>query len=86
MNSACKGPMVESKRCSAFLKYMYAVCAYYYKAFSHYIWICVHIPNSSNIVIFKIALWLYNGSSFHIFGQKLFIKYIIKYTVTSFSF
>lgn len=71
MNSACKGPMVESKRCSAFLKY--AVCAYYYKALSQNIWICVHIPNFSYIVIFKIALWLYNGSSFHIFGQKLLI-------------
>lgn len=84
MNSACKGPMVESKRCSAFLKY--AVCAYYYKAFSQYIWIWIHIPHSSYIVFLKIALWLYNGSSFHIFGQKLFIKYIIKYTVTSFYF
>lgn len=36
MNSACKGPKVESKRCSAFLKN--AVCAYYYKAFSQYIY------------------------------------------------
>lgn len=85
MNSACKGPMVESKRCSAFLKK--AVCAYYYIALlSQNIWICVQIPNSSNIVIFKIALWLYNGSSFHIFCQKLFIKYIIKHTLTSFYF
>lgn len=53
MNSACKGPMVESKRCSAFLKY--AVCAYYYKALtwlSQNIYEFVHIPNSPNIVIF----------------------------------
>lgn len=84
MNSACKGPKVESKRCSAFLKN--SVCAYYYKAFSQYIYEFGYIYHSSNIVIFKIALWLYNGSSFHIFCQKLFIKYKIKHTMTSFYF
>lgn len=50
MNSACKGPKVESKRCSAFLKN--AVCAYYYKAFSQYIYEFGYIYHTLQILLF----------------------------------
>lgn len=50
MKSACKGPKVESKRCSAFLKY--AVCAYYYKAFSQYIYEFGYIYDTLQILLF----------------------------------
>lgn len=50
MKSACKGPKVQSKRCSAFLKN--AVCAYYYKAFSQYIYEFGYIYDTLQILLF----------------------------------